>query len=124
MTLRHDIKTIVGDSWSSPTWAVILPGGYGVDLTAGWTVRAQVRQRSVEDPVHTYVVPTGITIGSAEVTLSDGTEVTTSTVELHHDATADFPVLVGKWDCEISKNAEAYTIAAGSFRTTSDVTHG
>lgn len=126
MTLRHDIKTRLGDSWSSPTWAVILPGGLGVDLTADWTLRASVRRHTRDGGaiVHTWTTPAGLALGQAQVTLSTGAVVTTSTVALRHtgtDSTA-WPVFVGPWDFEISKGDEDYTIAAGTFRTCAEVT--
>lgn len=120
MTLRHDIKTRLGDSWSSPTWAVILPGGLGVDLTDGWTVTASVLRERQGAVVHTYDASTnGVALGSATVTLSNGATVTTSTVELRHTGaqTDDWPVFVGPWDCEIANGVDRYTIVGGSFRT-------
>lgn len=128
VTLRHDIKVRVGDTWGSPTWAVLLPGGVGVDLTDGWTLKASVRRHRADGgaTVHTWEAPDGVILGQAEVTLSTGEEVTTSTVELHHDGdeSEDWPIFVGPWDFEISKNAADYTIAAGTFRTVREVTQG
>lgn len=126
MTLRHDIKVRVGDTWSSPTWAVLLPGGLGVDLTDGWTLKASVRRHRADGgaQVHEWAAPDGLVLGQAEVSLANGETVTTSTVALHHtgdDSTA-WPVFVGPWDFEIRKGAEDYTIAGGTFRTVREVT--
>lgn len=127
MTLRHDIKVRIGDSWSSPTWAVLLPGGVGVDLNDGWTCKASVRRHRDYGgfTVHTWSNVAGsVILGEAEVTLASGEQVTTSTVALHHtgSASSGWPVFVGEWDFEISKADEDYTIAGGSFRTIAEVT--
>lgn len=126
MTLRLDIKTRVGDSWTSPLWAVLLPGGLGVDLTDGWTVRASVRRhpRDGGATVHTWEPPDGVVLGQAEVTLANGTTVTTSTVQLRHTGQASelWPLFVGPWDFEIEKGPDDYTIAEGTFRTIAEVT--
>lgn len=124
MTLRHDIKIRQGDSWTSPTWAVVMPGGLGVDLTDGWTVRAQAQtSRASTEAVYVYSVDNGgVDLGQAEVTLSNGAVITTSTVELHHPGTTDLPVFVGPWDCDIRKGDETYTIAEGTYRVIRDVT--
>lgn len=121
VTLRHDIKVRVGDTWGSPTWAVIMPGGVGVDLTNGWAMQASVRRepRDGSTTVYTYQAPIGITLGTTDVTLANGTTVTTSTVALRHTGVVsqEWPIFVGRWDFEISKGDEDYTIAAGSIRT-------
>ena len=126
MTLRHDIKVRVGDSWSSPTWAILLPGGFGVDLTDDWRTVASVRHhvRDGGDTVHIWEEPDGVTIGQADVTLSSGTEVTTSTIRLHHTGSISelWPAFVGHWDIEISKGDDDFTVAAGTFRAITEVT--
>lgn len=126
VTLRHDIKVRVGDTWGSPTWAILLPGGLGVDLADGWTCKASVRRHRVDGGalVHEWVEPDGMILGQAEVTLSTGTTVTTSTVSLRHtgDESADWPVFVGPWDFEIRKGVDDFTIAGGIFRTIREVT--
>lgn len=126
MTLLHDIKVRVGDTWHSPTWAVLLPGGLGVDLTDGWALKASVRRHRADgaDQVHEWVQPGGLTLGQADVTLSTGTTVTTSTVSLRHTGaeSTSWPIFVGRWDFEISKGEDDFTIAAGTFRTIREVT--
>ena len=126
MTLLKDIKVRVGDTWSSPTWAVLLPGGFGVDLTDGWTLKASVRRHRADGgaEVHEWAAPDGLILGQAEVTLANGTEVTTSTVALHHTGaeSAGWPIFVGPWDFEISKGDDDYTIAGGTFRAFREVT--
>lgn len=127
MTLRHDIKVRLGDTWSSPTWAVLLPGGVGVDLTDGWTLKASARRHRDDGGaiVHSWTdASNGVLLGQAEVTLSTGPTVTTSTVKLYHTGSqsAGWPVFVGPWDFEIARDADDYTIAAGTFRTTREVT--
>jgi hypothetical protein len=126
VTLLHDIKVRVGDTWTSPTWAVLLPGGFGVDLNDGWELKASVRRHRADGgaQVHQWVEPEGIVLGQAEVTLANGTTVTTSTVALHHTGTESegWPIFVGPWDFEISKATDDYTIAGGTFRTIREVT--
>ena len=124
MTLRHDIKVRRGDAWTSPTWAVIMPGGLGVDLTDGWDIQATVRlRRNSTEVIWLYAIGNGgVRLGQATVTLSDGTAVTTSTVELHHDNGVDMPLFVGPWDCQITKDEDTFTIAEGTFRVVGDVT--
>lgn len=123
MTLRHDIKTRIGDSFTSPEWAIILPGGTGITLSDGWTVSASLRRHTRDGgaTVHTYS-GAAVTTGTTTVTMADGTQVTTSTVQLHHTATEskDWPAFVGPWDFQISKGDEDYTIAAGTVRTTTE----
>lgn len=127
VTLRRDFKVRVGDTWGSPTWAVLLPGGYGVDLADGWTMTASVKRNRCDggEVVHVWAEPNGIWLGQAEVTLADGTVITTSTVALYHTGaeSEEWPIFVGRWDFEIAKGDADYTIAAGSFRTIREVTH-
>lgn len=126
MTLRHDIKVRVGDTWNSPTWAVLLPGGLGVDLTDGWTLKASVRRHRGDGgaQVHQWIEPDGVILGQAEVTLATGTTVVTSTVELRHTGAEsdEWPIFVGPWDFEIAKDDDDFTIAGGTFRTVNEVT--
>jgi len=127
VTLLHDIKVRVGDTWSSPTWAILLPGGFGVDLADGWEVKASVKRHRAEGGAEVYVWSEdedGVTLGQVEVTLTNGTTVTTSTMKLRHagEASEDWPIFVGRWDIEISKGVEDYTVAAGTFRTIREVT--
>lgn len=126
MTLRHNIKTRQGDSWTSPTWAVILPGGLGVNL-ADWVITAQARWHRDDDeqPVISYdqySSSSQVAVGTASVTLSNGTTVTTSTVQLSHDSFTVLPVFAGFWDCQITKAQNTFTIAEGSYRVIGDVT--
>lgn len=123
MTLRHNVKTTAGDSWASPVWAVVLPGGVGVDLDDDWQVAGSLTRRD-GNLVWNYLPPDGITLGRATITLSDGRQIQTSTVQLTHSGQASnsFPISVGSWDCQISKGQQTYTIVSGSFRTTRGVT--
>lgn len=123
MTLRHNVKTYVGDSWASPVWAIVLPGGVGVNLDEEWTVAGSIKLRD-GNLIWNYLPPDGITLGQANVTLSDGRQVQTSTVQLKHSGqtSASFPITVGVWDCQITKGQQNYTIVTGSFRTVRGVT--
>lgn len=127
MTLRHDIKVRIGDTWTGPTWAILLPGGVGIDLTDGWTCRASVRRHRDDGgtTIHTWSdSDDGVLVGEAVVTLSSGAEVVTSTVALHHtgDVSSGWPIFVGPWDFELARGDEDYTIAGGTFRTIAEVT--
>lgn len=77
-----------GDTYLSPTWAIVLDSE-SVDLTAGWTVRAQARDKD-----GTVVVDFGeatdgtdVLLGTAGVTIGAAT-VTTSTIRLYLSPTA------------------------------------
>lgn len=121
MTLRHDMRVRIGDSWTSPTWAVVMPGGLGVTLDGTWTVRAQARRHARDGGalVYTWSTPGGITIGTTTVKLASGTTITTSSVQLRHDgaASAAWPPFVGPWEFTIAKGADTYAIAEGALRT-------
>lgn len=139
--LALDLRFRVGDTWSSEEWAVLVNGG-PVDLTvAGWTVRAQCRERPGDSEVLAeWSLGNGrVRLGLATFKLfADGPELTTSTVQLHHGP-GDIPrPFDGHIDCEITRRAvpdpdqpdpdpdaaplENYTIAAGRCRAEQDVT--
>lgn len=128
MTLRHDMKVRVGESWTSPTWAVVMPGGVGVTLDGTWTVLAQARRHPRDGGalVYTWTTPGGITIGSAAVKLASGTTITTSTVQLRHDGAAStaWPLFVGPWEFTIAKGTDTYAIAEGTVRAVKDAGSG
>ena len=121
-TLRHDVRHRRGDSFVSKTYAVLIDGA-PVDLDDGWVIQAQAR-RTFDDAAVIHEWDSGqVVIG--QVTFDrDGAEITTDWVRLETlgAATADWPVLVGEWDLQISKDGAVYTIVEGSFRVTRDVT--
>ena len=84
---RSGLTVRRGDSYMSPVWAIVLDA-QPVDLTDGWTVRAQLRDR--DDAV---VVDFGATSGTSIVLGTAGVEVgsnqiTTSTIRLYLSAEA------------------------------------
>ncbi len=117
----------VGDTWTGPAWGVIVDGT-AVDLSVGWTVRAQARHR----PDHADVLmewSTGsgrVLLGTATVPRPDGTTLTVSTVRLTHTAasSAALTPFVGHYDCEIvqTSTGKTHTITAGTVRAERDVT--
>lgn len=115
---RYDVRTPRGDSFVSKTFAVVIDE-HGVDLT-DWTITAQFRRNNVIvyewDNAH-------VITGSGVVDYKDG-EIDTSWLRLEAAAeiTEDWPLGVGRWDWQISKDDATYTLIAGSFRVTRDVT--
>lgn len=121
-TLRHDVRHRRGDSFVSKTYAVLINGA-PVDLDDGWVIKAQAR-RSFEDTalIHEWLSDQ-VVFGQATFE-RDGAEITTDWVRLETLGadTADWPIVVGEWDLQISKDGDVYTIVEGSFRVTRDVT--
>jgi hypothetical protein len=74
MTIR------VGDTYLSPTWAVVI-GGAAVDLTDGWTVRAQARTKAGALVVD-FTTLGSVLFGTADVEVGEDT-VSTSTIRLY-----------------------------------------
>lgn len=122
--LRVDLGFLLGDTWSGPAWAVVRDGA-AVDLADGWAVRAQARRRPEDEAVlMEWSTANGrVVLGSASVTLSDGTTLATSTVQLAHTAAAAaaLPPFVGRYDCEISRDGTTYTITEGQVTASRDV---
>lgn len=123
--LRADLTFRVGDTFTGPIWAVVV-NGTAVDLTAGWTVRAQARPRAGSSTVlMEWSTDLGrVVLGTATVTRGDGSTVTTSTVRLVHTAADGAALLAftGRYDCEITKGIENYTITEGAVVAAGDVT--
>lgn len=123
MAMHCDLQFLIGDSWASPVWAVIV-GGQGVDLTQGWTVHAQVRRRASDEAVLHEWAGSNIVLGQAQVTRTGGQLVFTSTVRLSHSGVESraIPPFHGVWDLEIRKGSQTYTIVGGTARAIEDVT--
>lgn len=115
---RYDVRTPRGDSFVSKTFAVVIDE-HGVDLT-DWTIVAQIRRNGVV--VHEFEGGEIIT-GEGVVTYK-GNPLTTGWLRLEapDTVTEDWPIGVGRWDWEISKDDQRHTIIAGSFRVARDVT--
>lgn len=134
--LRLDLKFRIGDTWSSEQWAVLVNGG-PVNLgDPGWSVRAQCRDTDGALVAEWSTANDRVRLGTAVVTLDDdGPELTTSTVQLHHDPAAFDAPFEGRVECEITRHlvpdpesdpdptaapAENYTIAFGRCRASRD----
>ena len=128
MPVTHDLRILTGDTWRSPRWAVVI-GADPVDLTDGWSVKAQIRAWPQSGTaIHSWG-PTGVDLDTADVQVG-GTTLTTSTVRLRLTAaqTAALGAVAGVWDLEISHptfdNGELYrkTLVTGRVSSTEDVT--
>lgn len=111
------LTALHGDSWESPRWAVAINGA-ATDLSV-WHIRAQVR-RSPDD-THALISWTvdggGIRLGSAEVKLSDGSVLTTGTVQLVLRP-ADWAGLPRRWDGVVDVELSSDTSATPAERRT------
>lgn len=122
--LTHDYELRAGDTFYGD-WLAVVIGGVPADLSAGWIIRAQVRDRSSD----VELFELGIQLGTASVPIN-GTPVTVSTVRVHIPAAASETAgpFVGVWDLEISHltfdNGVLYrkTLDGGSIRSRRDVT--
>lgn len=122
--LTHDYALRTGDTFFGD-WLAVVIGGTPVDLSTGWQVRAQVRDRSSD----VKLFDLGIQLGTATITLT-GNQVTVATVRIHIPASASEAAgpFVGEWDLEISHqtfdSGSLYrrTIDGGSIRSRRDVT--
>lgn len=119
-----DYVTKMGDTFYG-RWIAVVIGGTPVDLSTGWQVRAQVRDRSSD----VKLFDLGIQLGTATIPL-DGNQVTVSTARIYIPAAASEAAgpFVGNWDMEISHltfdNGSLYrrTVDGGSIRSRRDVT--
>jgi hypothetical protein len=129
MAITADLDIKVGDTFWSPRWAVLI-AGVPVDLTAGWTVRAQIRPRPDSATVlHTFT-GAGVRVTAPQAGEEPDTTVP-STVQLHIPPAVSetFTEWVGAWDLEIEHptfglGGALYrqTVLSGVARTTWDVT--
>jgi hypothetical protein len=127
--LTADLLIRRGDTYYSPQWAVVFDGG-PLTLTAGWTIRAQVRP-TVDSATVLYEFPAEQTvITTVDVLVGDQT-VETSAVRLYAppEDTATFALWLAWWDLEISNpeagpNLTLYrkTIVGGRVLVAADVT--
>lgn len=129
MSVSTDLDIKIGDTFWSQRWAVLIAGS-PIDLTAGWTVRAQIRPR----PDSVTVLHTFTGAGVKVTAPQEGEEpdtVVPSTVQLYIPATvtAVFTDWVAFWDLEIEHpsfgvGGSLYrkTPLSGVARTTWDVT--
>lgn len=131
MAVTADLDIKVGDTFWSPRWAVIIAGN-AVDLTQGWTVRAQIRPRPDSMVILHDFTGDGVKVTAPTAGEEPDTTVP-STVQLHiPDAvTAEFTEWLGEWDLEIYHATYGTggtpfrkTVLSGIARTTWDVTRG
>lgn len=117
----------IGDTWVGPAWGVVVDG-VAVDLSVGWTVRAQARRRPADpDVLMEWSTATGrVRLGTATVARPGGTTLTVSTVALTHTAAVSAALVpfAGQYDVEIVETAtgKTHTIVAGTVRAERDVT--
>jgi hypothetical protein len=126
-----DLDITIGDTFWSPRWAIVL-GGAAVDLAAGWSVRAQVRQRPDAGEVLYTFDPSDTEITTVSVQVG-GVATDTSAVRLYIPATVTetFEPWSGAWDLELA-NTELgpgetlyrKTVLGGRARARQDVTRG
>lgn len=132
MTIEADLEIPLGDTWHSKRWALVV-GDEVIDLTDGWTVRAQARGPGGRSMVlHEWSTDNGgVELGTAEFDVA-GEPVTGSTMRLRVSATEsqDMPVWYGVWDLEVSHptfdNGALWrkTLVSGQARARGDVTRG
>lgn len=129
MTADLDIK--IGDTFWSERWAVLI-AGVPVDLTQGWTVRAQIRPRPDSTVVLYTFTGTGVRLTPPQAGQEPNTTVP-STAQLYIPPTVSgtFTEWVGVWDLQIEHptyglDGTLYrkTVLSGVARTTWDVTRG
>lgn len=123
-TTRH------GDTARSPIWAVVNDDGTPLDLNDKY-VRAQARvDADANDVVFGFIAGHGIDIGTADVRLSNGRRVTTSTLQLYL-LPADYTEIPRPWsgviDIEVASDdtptpAIRHTVVALDLTVTKDVT--
>jgi hypothetical protein len=129
MAVEEDLDIKVGDTFWSKRWAVLVSNA-PVDLTDGWTVRAQIRPAPGSLILLHEFSGTGVLV-TAPVTDEEAGTTVPSTVQLYIPAatTATFTEWVGAWDLEIEHPTAGLggvpyrkTVLAGIARTTWDVT--
>jgi hypothetical protein len=123
-TTRHGVTA------RSRIWAIVNDDGSAIDLN-DWYVRAQARESIDSDNVtFGFIVGHGIDIGSADVRLSTGRRVTTSTLQLYL-LPADYTEIPRPWsgviDIEIASDdtnapAQRHTVVQLDLTVTKDVT--
>ena len=131
MTITSHLEIPLGDTWHSKRWALVV-GGEVIDLTDGWTVRAQVRAPFMggTSVLHEWTTEDGgVELGTAEFEVA-GTPVTGATMRLRIGASESQSMAewYGVWDLEVSHptfdNGELWrkTLVSGSARARADVT--
>lgn len=130
MAVPADLDIKIGDEFVSERWGVVV-AGVAVDLTQGWTVRAQIRRRPEDAAaLHTFAAPVGVRLTAPVV---NGEDVVPSTVQLYAApaTTQLFTPWTAVWDLEIEHPTYGLgggpyrkTVLSGIARTTWDVTRG
>lgn len=131
MAVTADLDIKIGDTFRSERWAVVI-GGEPVDLTDGWTARAQIRPRPDCDTVLHEFSGAGVVVTAPEAGEDEDT-VVPSTVQLYapDTVTADLGEWVAVWDLElyhptygVGGTPYRRTVLSGVARTRWDVTRG
>lgn len=130
MTLENvQLRFRLGDTWSSPPWAVLIDD-MTVDLTVGgWVVRCQARRTRSSVPVQEWSTENNrIRLDEAIVYFGDSGETdTTSTIQLHHSASASdsWEPFSSDFEVEIERgageNIERHTIVSGRITAVQDI---
>lgn len=123
------LRFYLGDTWSSPQWAVLVDD-LPVDLsTGGWVVRCQARRGPRGPLLHEWTnFNGGIQLSTAEVVFGDtGESGETSTIQILNDAdetdtwdpfSADFEVEIERGSGD---NIERHTVLSGRMTALQDL---
>jgi hypothetical protein len=123
------LRFYLGDTWSSPQWAVLVDD-LPVNLAAdGWVVRCQVRRTPDRPVLHEWSTTAGsIQLSTANVVFGDtGESGATSTIQLLNDAdeTDEWKPFSAEFEIEIERgsgnNVERHTVITGHMTAMEDV---
>lgn len=124
--LTRDYDYLAGDTFHGD-WLALIIGDLPIDLSSGWTVRAQVVDRSTR----AEILDLGVQHGTATVSVG-GVPTSVATVRIHIPASVSesADVYVGSYDVEVSHptfdSGVEYrrTVTGGVLRARKDVTRG
>lgn len=123
------LRFYLGDTWSSPQWAVLVDD-LPVNLsTGGWVVRCQARRGPGGPVLHEWTTGNnGIQLSTADVVFGDtGESGETSTIQLLNDAdeTDEWDPFSADFQIEIERgsgnNHERHTVISGRMTAIQDV---
>lgn len=130
LELSEPLKFRLGDTWSSPEWAILIDDNPVLLEDDNWNVTCQAR-RDFDTPVlHEWSTANGgVLLGLVDVTYSDGSpSVQTSTVQILHSAATsqEWDPFSARFEIQIERgselNIERHTVVAGHMTGTPDVT--
>lgn len=126
----------VGDDWTSDEWAVLIDGAPVNLAEPGWVAHGQVRSRSTDTVLASWSSATTdpdvgglVLLRTAQIPLSDGSFVTTSTLRLRHGAEVSqgWGPVVGEVEVEITRRPDPAgpptrnrTVVKGTVRSPGD----